>query len=193
MFGVLQALSIIKSACHVFCLCSCFGLSVWRRRRGSNPKVVSASSPSHPQPTTPKQHGNSLHLSANHHHSYTMLKEALRPLRPAQLQTDRIGPLTALLYVCEHVCVWCVHTCAAYCHAQSQNIVSSGLFVPPPLVCLQCRRAGLCSVGRDFSWLPPSCHTTALCSKTAPSLTRPNSAFPMSSFLYIYVCFCECV
>ena len=61
-------------------------------------------------------------------------------------------------------------------------------------VCLRCRQAGLCSVGGDSSWLPQSCHTAALCSKTAPSLTRPNSLpFPVCFYIYKCVCVCVCV
>lgn len=60
------------------------------------------------------------------------------------------------------------------------------------LVCLRCRQAGLCSAGGDSSWLPQSCHTAALCSKTAPSLTRPNS-LPFPVCFYICVCVRVCV
>lgn len=55
-----------------------------------------------------------------------------------------------------------------------------------PLRLSWCRQAGLCSVGRSFSWLPQSCHTAALCSKTAPSPTRPNSR----PFIYIFINVC---
>lgn len=54
------------------------------------------------------------------------------------------------------------------------------------LVCLECRQAGLCSAGWYFQRLPQSCHTAALCSKTVPLFTRPNS-LPFRHVLTLWI------
>lgn len=54
------------------------------------------------------------------------------------------------------------------------------------LVYLECRQAGLCSVGWYFQRLPQSCHTAALCSKTVPLFTRPNS-LPFKPVLTLWI------